>query len=75
MNPESQTPNRTPRTTYAKLREEANIIQPPKHRWELKPRDDHTKAEKQRLANQAFEDRYRDLVTSMAAVAIVEKAS
>ncbi len=64
--PESQTLNRTPRTTYAKLRDAANIVHGPRNRWELKPREAHTKLEKNRLAHQAWENRYRDMIADMA---------
>lgn len=74
MNPESQTPKRSPRSTYAKLRDEANIVHDRRKLWNLKPRDSHTLIEKQRLANQSWENKYRDLIASMAPGAIVDKS-
>ena len=65
MTPESQTLSRSPRSTYAKLRDEANIRHDRRKRWELKPLDSHTKIEANRLANKAWEDKYREAVTSL----------
>lgn len=67
MNPESRIPSRTPRTTYAKLADEAIIKHERRKRWELKPLDSHTKMEKQRLAHQAWENRYRDAIAASVA--------
>lgn len=66
MDSESRTPNRTPRTTYAKLRDAANIRHDRKHRWELKPRDRHTRSERQRLANEAWGRLFDELVAQKA---------
>lgn len=53
---------RSPRTNYQQLRDAAIIKHDPRNRWELKSKDAHTRSEKQRLANQAFEARFRDLL-------------
>lgn len=69
MNPESRIPSRTPRTTYAKLADEAIIKHERRKLWNLKPDDSHTKMEKQRLAHQAWENKYRDAIEKLTSVA------
>ncbi len=53
---------RTPRTNYSQLRDAAIIKHDPKRNWALKSRDPHTRTEKQRLANEEFERRFRALL-------------
>lgn len=54
----------TPRTNYGKLREASIFKHEPKRKknWSLRPDDPHTRSERQRLANEEFERRFRALL-------------
>lgn len=54
--------SKTPRTNYQKLREAANFKHDPNRNWSLKPKAVHTRTERQRLANEQFERRFRALL-------------
>lgn len=54
--------SKTPRTNYQKLREAANFKHDPNRNWSLKPKSSHTRTERQRLANEQFERRFRALL-------------
>ncbi len=69
MNPESRTLSRTPRSTYAKLRDAANIRHTHKRDWSCLPRESHTRKEKMRLANVSWDEKYAAAIASMASLA------